>query len=118
MNAQQELGRRGENAAARYLVRLGWAILDRNWRCPEGELDIVAFDGRHHVVCEVKTRRSALYGTPAEAITRDKAARLRKLAHRWAVQHGVRVASLRIDLIGLTGGGACGFTVDHLKEIA
>ncbi|GAA3196825.1 YraN family protein [Actinocorallia longicatena] len=118
MNANQDLGRRGENAAARYLTRLGWTVLDRNWRCPEGELDIVAFDGRHHVICEVKTRRSHAFGTPAEAITVDKASRLRKLARRWADQHGVRAGSLRIDLIGLTGGGREGFTIDHLKEIA
>src|SRR4051812_29045580 len=49
MNAHIELGRRGEDAAAAYLAGLGWTVLDRNWRCPEGELDIVAHDGRAHV---------------------------------------------------------------------
>lgn len=118
MNANQELGRRGEDAAVRYLTRLGWRILDRNWSCRLGELDIVAYDGRTHLVCEVKTRRSHAFGTPAEAITPAKAARLRRLAHRWATEHRVRTTALRIDLIGLTGGGPRGFTVEHIQGIA
>jgi len=118
MNAGHELGRRGENAAVRYLESLGWRVLERNWRCADGELDIVAHDGRRHVVCEVKTRRSKAYGDPAEAITISKALRLRRLAGRWAREHGVRTSTVRIDLIGLVGGGPGGFTVDHLEEVA
>jgi putative endonuclease len=118
MNAGHELGRRGENAAVRYLESLGWRVLERNWRCADGELDIVAHDGRRHVVCEVKTRRSRAYGDPAEAITISKALRLRRLAGRWAREHGVRTSTVRIDLIGLIGGGPEGFTVDHLEEVA
>jgi putative endonuclease len=123
------LGRRGEAAAVRYLTRrLGWTILDRNWRCRDGELDLVAYDGYRHIACEVKTRSSLAYGTPAEAITTVKAARLRRLAGRWADEHGVRAASIRIDVIGLvateagTTTGAAdedleGFAVDHLREV-
>jgi putative endonuclease len=118
MNANQDLGQRGENAAVRYLTGLGWSVLARNWRCVGGELDIVAHDGRQHVVCEVKTRRSVAYGTPADAITRDKADRLRRLSQRWAAEHGVRADRIRIDLIGLVGGGPAGFTVDHQREVA
>ncbi len=66
MNAHINLGRRGEDAAVDYLVGLGWTIIDRNWRCREGELDIVAHDGRRHIVCEVKTRRSARFGDPSK----------------------------------------------------
>jgi putative endonuclease len=129
INPKDALGRRGEGAAIRYLTRrLGWTILDRNWRCRDGELDLVAYDGYRHVVCEVKTRSSLAYGTPAEAVTTVKAARLRRLAGRWADEHGVRATSIRIDVIGLvaTGGttGACdadedleGFAVDHLREV-
>jgi putative endonuclease len=133
INPKDSLGRRGEVAAARYLTRrLGWTILDRNWRCRDGELDLVAYDGYRHIVCEVKTRSSLAYGTPAEAITTVKAARLRRLAGRWADEHGVRAALIRIDVIGLvaigTGAGAGaaggasdedldGFAVDHLREV-
>ncbi|MBO2464266.1 YraN family protein [Actinomadura violacea] len=116
MTAHIELGRRGEDAAAAYLTGLGWRVLDRNWRCPEGELDIVAHDGRAHVVCEVKTRRSALYGDPLEAITAAKSTRLRRLAWRWAAAHGVGGAQVRVDVLGLVVRGD-GFSIDHLKEV-
>jgi putative endonuclease len=117
MNRKDALGLRGEKVAARYVTRLGWRILARNWRCREGELDLVAHDGRRHIVCEVKTRRTLAYGAPVEAITVDKAARLRRLAGRWAALHGVRAAEVRIDVIGLVGDGTGGFAIEHLKEV-
>jgi putative endonuclease len=116
-NVRASLGRRGEAAAARYLRGLGWQVVDRNWRCGEGELDIVAHDGRRHVVCEVKTRANLDFGDPLEAITAAKAARLRRLAGRWADQHGVSAAQIRIDVIGLVCDGPDGFSVDHCKEV-
>jgi putative endonuclease len=116
MNANKSLGTRGEDAAAAYLVRCGWTILERNWRCPEGELDIIAHDGRSHIVCEVKTRSSTDYGDPLEAITRQKARRLRRLAARWAAAHGVPAASVRVDVLGLVTDRS-GFIIDHLREV-
>jgi putative endonuclease len=116
-NRRARLGRMGEAAAARYLRGLGWKVVDRNWRCAEGELDIVAFDGRGHVVCEVKTRAGLDFGDPLEAITAAKAARLRRLAGRWADQHGLSAAQIRIDVIGLVCDGPDGFTVDHCREV-
>ncbi len=116
MRAKDVLGRLGEQAAARHLTELGWQILDRNWRCPEGELDIVARDGTELVVCEVKTRSGVGYGAPAEAITAAKAARLRRLAARWLAANGVGHAGARIDVIGLVAEGGR-FTVDHMKGV-
>lgn len=116
MKAHISLGRRGEDAAADYLVRLGWTILDRNWRCREGELDIVAHDGLRHVVCEVKTRGSARFGDPLEAITTQKAERLRRLAWRWASAHGVSGGAVRVDVLGLLSEGD-DFSIDHLREV-
>jgi putative endonuclease len=124
-NLRAVLGRRGEDAAAGYLVRLGWIVLDRNWRCPEGELDIVARDRRELVICEVKTRSGLAYGSPTEAITAAKAARLRGLAARWATAHGYVGARVRIDVIGLLAGGVAGgiaggpdrFAIDHLRGV-
>ncbi|QFG25480.1 YraN family protein [Actinomadura sp. WMMB 499] len=116
MSHHMDLGRRGENAAAGYLAGMGWRILDRNWRCSEGEIDIVAHDGRGPVVCEVKTRRSAAYGDPLEAITGAKAVRLRRLAWRWAAEHGVPAAPVRVDVLGLVAVGD-GFSIDHLREV-
>lgn len=118
------LGRAGEEAAVRYLTRLGWQVIERNWRSPDGELDIIAFDGSEHVVCEVKTRRSLRYGAPAEAVTTAKAHRLRRLAGCWAARHGVPGGRVRVDVIGLVGDGhergpdhPDGFAVDHLRAV-
>ncbi|RAY12484.1 YraN family protein [Actinomadura craniellae] len=118
MSAKKTLGRQGEDAAVRYLTtRLGWTVVERNWRCPEGELDIIAYDGRQHVVCEVKTRRDAAFGTPVEGVGRAKAARLRRLAGRWGATHGIHTAGIRVDVIGLLGTAGDGFTLDHLRGV-
>jgi putative endonuclease len=117
MRAKDVLGRLGEDAAVRHLTGLGWVIIERNWRCPEGELDIVAHDGSGLVVCEVKTRSSAYYGMPVEAITPAKAARLRRLAARWLDFHGIGQATIRIDVLGLVRAGPGRFDVEHLKEV-
>lgn len=117
MRAKDTLGRQGEQVAADHLTRLGWQILDRNWRCGDGELDIVARDGAELVVCEVKTRSSIAFGTPVEAVTPAKAARLRRLAGHWLAAHGIGHATARVDVIGLLVDGPGRFTVDHLKGV-
>lgn len=77
------LGRRAEDLAAAWYEQRGWQIVDRNWRCSSGELDIVACDGETLVFCEVKARRSTLFGAPEEAVTPLKRARIRKAAGSW-----------------------------------
>ncbi|MBA3250945.1 MAG: YraN family protein, partial [Geodermatophilaceae bacterium] len=77
MRAKDMLGRYGEQIAARHLQESGLTILDRNWRCSEGELDIVATDGAVLVVCEVKTRSTVAFGDPCEAVNWRKARRIR-----------------------------------------
>lgn len=74
--------------AARY-VETGYVVLARNWRCREGELDLVvaAPDRRSIVFCEVKTRRSGAFGSPLEAVSSAKQRRLRRLASRWLAVH-------------------------------
>ncbi len=108
----------GEDLAVQYLVGLGWQILARNWRCPAGELDIIAVEpGVSGVVfCEVKCRRSTAFGLPIEAITRAKVAKLRQLALHWLQENGP-VAAVRFDAIGvlLTPGQQAG--VDHRRGI-
>ena len=71
MAAKDELGRRGEDVAVRYLEQRGLVVLSRNWRCRDGELDVVARDADRLVVCEVKTRSGTRFGEPAEAVTRE-----------------------------------------------
>ena len=97
---RMELGTCGEQIAADALTAEGMQIVERNWRCSEGEIDIIARDGDELVVCEVKTRRGLGYGTPLESITRAKMHRLRRLAVRWAMAHDCCLP-LRIDAIGV-----------------
>ena len=117
MNAKNNLGRCGEQAAVEYLERAGLRILDRNWRCSEGEIDIVAAERQVLVICEVKTRSSTKYGSPFEAITRSKRARLRRLAVRWLVAHGVLFDEVRIDVIGLVRDESGHYQLEHVRGV-
>ena len=98
---KDEVGRAGEQAAADHLQRTGLVIVERNWRCPEGEIDIVAEDGDTLVVCEVKTRSGLGFGDPSEAVVGRKAARLRRLALRWLAEHGQPWRELRFDVVSV-----------------
>lgn len=89
--------------AARWYEAHGYVVVARNWRCREGELDLVLARGRLVVFCEVKTRTSDAFGTPAEAVTRAKQLRLRRLALRWIDEAGVRPGALRFDVVGVVG---------------
>ena len=117
MRAKDVLGRSGEQAAAEYLQSHGMRILDRNWRSADGEIDIVAAEGRVLVVCEVKSRTSTRYGSPLEAVGRAKRNRLRRLAVQWLNAHGVRFDQVRIDVVGLIYEGTGGFTIEHIRGV-
>ena len=101
MDGHLALGRYGEELATRYLRERGMQVLERNWRCPEGEIDIVALDGNCLVVCEVKTRAGTGAGDPVEAVTWEKANRLRRLAAAYLRSRPGSVAHARIDVIGV-----------------
>ena len=117
MGAKDVLGKEGEQAAASYLEGCGFRILDRNWRCPDGEIDIVAADRRALVVVEVKTRSGTRFGTPLDAVGQAKRRRLRRLAARWLATHGTRFDQVRIDVVGLLHDGAGGFTIEHVRAV-
>lgn len=118
MAAKDAVGRYGEDVAARHLVELGYQLLHRNWRCELGEIDIVARDGDCLVVCEVKTRRSTAFGHPAEAVTAQKAARLRRLAARWLQETGLRPPQVRIDVVAVLRPPRGPAAVEHLRAVA
>jgi putative endonuclease len=117
LNAKDALGRHGEQLAAEYLQQAGFRILDRNWRCADGEIDIVMVDRRVLVACEVKTRSGARYGTPLEAISRQKVRRLRHLAIRWVQANGVLFDELRVDAVEVLKDGQGGFTIEHVRGV-
>jgi putative endonuclease len=117
LNAKDALGQHGEQLAAEYLQRAGFRILSRNWRCSEGEIDIVAADRRVLVACEVKTRSGVGYGTPLEAVTRKKRNRLRRLAVCWVVANGVLFDEVRVDVVGVLKDDKNGFTIEHIRGV-
>ena len=100
---RRSLGEVGEALAARYLVGRGARVLERNWRCLEGELDLVIAEPDGVVVAvEVKTRRGVGFGDPVEAVTPVKQQRLRRLLGQWLRQNpDVGAAGLRIDVVGV-----------------
>lgn len=105
---RQRLGARGEQLAAEWYAARGYRIVARNWRCREGEIDLVVWSRRGDLVfCEVKTRSSNRFGVPAEAVTPVKRRRLRVLAARFLAAHGSEVAGrrgLRFDVAAVTAG--------------
>lgn len=115
--ARQALGRYGEDVAARHLVEQGLVLLERNWRCDEGEIDLVLRDGPTLVVCEVKTRTSLEVGTPHEAITDAKLVRLKRLGERWAAARGVRPDGTRVDLVAVLRPRRGPAVIDHVAGL-
>lgn len=99
--ARLALGATGEELAARWYTGSGYQVLARNWRCGDGELDLIVARGGLVVFCEVKTRRGAAFGTPVEAVTVGKQRRLRHLAGRWLAGRapdGPRFPDVRFDV--------------------
>ncbi|MFN2518487.1 MAG: YraN family protein [Jatrophihabitantaceae bacterium] len=120
MRVKDAVGRFGEQLAAAYLRDAGLTILERNWRCSAGELDIVALDGDVLVFVEVKTRSSTAYGDPAEAVNRVKAARLRALALHWLAEHrdgNPYWSQLRFDVVSVLRLGSGGPSIRHLTAV-
>lgn len=117
MRAKDVLGRRGEELAAAYLEAQGMRIVDRNWRCPEGEIDIIALDGGTLVIAEVKTRKSLAYGHPFEAVGPKKLARLHRLAAAWSGEHGRCGPVRRVDVVAVLDAGTGAPVLEHLKGV-
>jgi putative endonuclease len=121
VRAKDALGRYGEQIAARYLTEAGLEVLGRNWRCPAGEIDLIAREGDVLVVCEVKTRRHDGYGGPFGAITVPKLQRLRRLAASWLAADerpgGLHPRAIRVDVIGVWAPRGGRTRVEHLRGV-
>lgn len=101
---RRALGQRGEEAAAGWYRDRGYEVVARNWRCRDGELDLVARRRSLIVFCEVKTRTSSAFGLPAEAVTAAKQGRIRRLALQWLrEQRGLARMALRFDVAAVQG---------------
>ena len=102
--ARRALGASGEEAAAAWYQVRGYEVVARNWRCRDGELDLIVRRNRTFVFCEVKTRTSDAFGAPVEAVNRTKQVRLRHLAARWLADAPVRPTEIRFDVASVLGG--------------
>ncbi|MCR2811643.1 YraN family protein [Microbacterium sp. zg.Y1090] len=119
MAAKDERGRAGEARAARHLQDAGWQVLDRNWRCAQGELDLIAARGGELILVEVKTRRSDAFGHPLEAVDERKRRRLWQVAYAWMAAHPdvVQGRMLRLDVIAITGDDPATAVLEHLQDL-
>lgn len=115
--SKQALGAYGEQVALRHLVEQGMVLLDRNWRCSEGEVDLVLKDGPALVVCEVKTRSSLVCGSPQEAVGAVKLERLARLAERWREERGVHPPEVRVDVVAVLRGPRGAAQVEHVRGV-
>jgi putative endonuclease len=102
--ANARIGRHGEDRAAAHYRAAGYAVLARNWRCAQGEIDLVCARGDTLVVCEVKARRRDVHGHPMEAVTPTKQRRIRRLAGAWLRGQSARWAIVRFDVVSVLDG--------------
>jgi putative endonuclease len=112
------LGRYGEGVAAQHLEAAGLVVLERNWRCAQGEIDIVARDGDVLVICEVKTRSSLSHGTPFEAVTRRKLHRLERLGLEWMRARSVRPRRMRVDVVSVLRPPNGRVVIEHVRGLS
>lgn len=117
MSHNAELGRLGEDLAAAHLEARGFRLIERNWRCRHGEIDVVAADRASIVFIEVKTRAGERFGHPFEAITPVKLARLRRLAAMWCEAKGAVAGPLRIDAVAVLVRPGESAVIEHLEGI-
>ncbi|AEV88142.1 hypothetical protein ACWT_7132 [Actinoplanes sp. SE50] len=112
---RQAIGAYGERLAARYLQKHGLEVLFRNWRCADGEVDLILRDGDTLVFCEVKTRRTATFGPPAAAVHPRKVRKLRQLAGRWLAESGEHARQIRFDVVEVCPQRRGATRVTHLR---
>lgn len=114
-----ELGRRGEEAAARFLYRHGYEILERNWTCIAGEADIIARDDDYLIFVEVKTRSNCEKGLPSEAVNAEKRKRYERIAGLYLQDHDIDEINVRFDVIAvLVVGSDRAFMRHHIDAFS
>ncbi|WP_044664600.1 YraN family protein [Syntrophaceticus schinkii] len=116
MGSSRNLGILGEETALSFLSRLGYHLLERNYRCRLGEIDLIMQDGSVLVFIEVKARRSALYGKPQEAVGAAKQARIRRLAEHYLLCKGNGDYGIRFDVVAVSFKESGNYSIDHIKN--
>lgn len=105
MENRRRVGTTYEELAAKYLERRGYQILERNYRCRLGEIDLIAREGNTLVFLEVKYRKTGAYGSPAEAVTFAKQRTICRVADYYRITHGISERQpCRFDVVAILGG--------------
>jgi putative endonuclease len=111
MEGRQHLGRKGETEALRYLSKKGYKLIEKNYRCPIGEIDLIMEDNGQLVFVEVRTKRDKKMGTPEESVGPQKKFRLRKIAEYYLMKHPLPKKGCRFDVLALEGDAS--FEIKH-----
>ena len=114
-SGKQLLGKEGERIAERFLLRKGYKLVERNYRCALGELDLVVLDRRVVVFVEVKTRTGHGFGTPFEAVEFRKQRKMIQAAQYFLAQKGLQQRDARFDVVGVSWPGSEP-TVEHIEN--
>ena len=110
-------GELGEDLAAHFLERSGLAVLERNYRCKAGEIDVIAQDGDELVFAEVRTRSGAAFGTPEESLTVRKRRKMAECAYSYLAERGAHGRTWRVDLVAIELDRGRVVRVDHYKHV-
>ena len=116
LNKNQRLGKIGETAAYEYLQKENYIILEVNYRCKQGEIDIIAEDGEYLVFVEVKTRSSNFYGSPAEAVNFKKQQQICKAAHSYLTFNNKHDSNIRFDVVSIISSSAIETDITLIKD--
>lgn len=115
MYERHETGRIGEDISVKYLEQIGYTIIERNFECKQGEIDIIAKDKNEYVFIEVKTRSSVIYGKPKEAVDTTKKKHIYRSAEYYVYLKHLENEPVRIDVIEVYKKQGK-FTVHHIKQ--
>ncbi|HHW41429.1 MAG TPA: YraN family protein [Syntrophomonadaceae bacterium] len=114
---RRRLGAAGEEVALSYLLKQGYRLLEKNYRCRFGEIDLIVEDGKTVVFIEVKTRSSCLFGLPQEAVGCSKQTKIRRLAQNFLLSRGLEEKPVRFDVIAVLYSKTGDFDIEHLKGV-
>lgn len=117
MHVKEALAQAAGKAAADYLESCGFSILDRDWKCDDQIVPLIAADRRTVVVIELRVRVGTRHGRPLDAISAGRRKTLRRLAALWMAEHGRRADQIRIDVVGLLQDSSGGFTIEHVRAV-
>ena len=116
MYERHVFGKRGEDIAVKYLEQKGYVILERNFSCKQGEIDVIAYHNNYLIFIEIKSRTSKEYGLPSESVTKTKIKHMIKTATYYLYIHHLESANIRIDVIEVYEKEGK-YIINHIKQI-